>query len=88
MAIGATSFGSMLAVNSTLEFLDLFQISLEPDGTEALLGPLTNQDGHLALNKTLQLLHIDGIQIEIEEVGAKAIAQMLQTLNPKHLEGA
>jgi hypothetical protein len=28
MAIGATSFGSILAVNSTLEYLDLFQNSL------------------------------------------------------------
>jgi hypothetical protein len=46
-----------------------------------LLGPLTSQDGHLFLNKTLQSLHIDGSQNEIEEVGAKAITQMLQTNN-------
>lgn len=61
-AIGATSFASILGVNCTLKFLCLYDNPLGPDGMEALLVPLTGQDEHLPLNKSLQSLSIGGAE--------------------------
>ncbi|KAH8948835.1 hypothetical protein BDL97_11G115600 [Sphagnum fallax] len=78
-AIGATSFASMLGVNCTLKFLCLYDNPLGPDGMEALLVPLTGQDEHLPLNKSLQSLSIGGAESRMGQRGAKAMARMLCT---------
>jgi hypothetical protein len=78
-AIGATSFASMLGVNYTLKFLCLYDNPLGPDGMEALLVPLTGQDEHLPLNKSLQSLSIGRAESRMGQRGAKAIARMLCT---------
>jgi hypothetical protein len=61
------------------EVLCLYDNPLGPDGMEALLVPLTGQDEHLPLNKSLQSLSIGGAESRMGQKGAKAIARMLCT---------
>jgi hypothetical protein len=74
MSRAGASLGSMLAINSTLDSLDLFDTDLGPNGVEALLQPLTGHATDPPLNKSLTHLYIGGA------MGAgEAIAHMLRT---------
>lgn len=81
-AIGATSFASMLGVNCTLKFLDLYDNPLGPDGMEALLVLLTGQGEHLPLNKSLQSLSIGGAESRMGQ------SYRPNALHQQHLEGS
>jgi hypothetical protein len=76
------SLGSMLAINSTLDFLDLRGTDLGPNGVEALLQPLTGHATARPLNKSLERLLIGGGGIGTVPMGqgaGEAIAHMLCT---------
>jgi hypothetical protein len=76
------SLGSMLAINSTLEFLDLEDTDLGPNGEEALLQPLTGHATARPINKSLAHLIIGGGGFRAVPIGqgaGEAIAHMLRT---------
>jgi hypothetical protein len=76
MSSAGASMGSMLAINSTLDSLDLLGTDLGPNGVEALLQPLTGHATDPPLNKSLTHLDIGGAMVQ----GAgEAIAHMLRT---------
>ncbi|KAH9534139.1 hypothetical protein CY35_18G090400 [Sphagnum magellanicum] len=70
------SLGSMLAVNSTLDSLDLAYTDLGPNGVEALLEPLTGHATARPRNKSLTHLRING---NMGQGAGEAIAHMLRT---------
>ncbi len=76
MSNAGASLGSMLAINSTLDSLDLLGTRLGPNGVEALLQPLTNHATARPSNKSLAHLTIDG---EYTQGAGEAIAHMLRT---------
>jgi len=71
--------GSMLAVNSTLDSLDLGNTDLGPNGVEALLEPLTGHATARPLNKSLAHLLIGGYLFPMGQGAGEAIAHMLRT---------
>jgi hypothetical protein len=73
------SLGSMLAINSTLDSLDLLGTDLGPNGVEALLQPLTGHATDPPLNKSLTHLSIGWHGVQIGEGVGEAIAHMLRT---------
>jgi hypothetical protein len=75
MSNAGASLGAMLAINSTLDSLDLLGTKLGPNGVEALLQPLTGHATDPPLNKSLTHLYIGG------QGAAEAIAHMLRTNN-------
>jgi hypothetical protein len=75
----AASMGSMLAINSTLDSLDLRKTLLGSNGVEALLQPLTCHAPDPPLNKSLTHLKIGGYGIQIGQGAGEAIAHMLRT---------
>ncbi|CAM6015587.1 unnamed protein product [Sphagnum balticum] len=77
-SVGA-SLGSMLAINSTLDSLDLRGTDLGPNGVEALLQPLTGHATARPLNKSLARLLIGGDNIPMGQGAGEAIAHMLRT---------
>ncbi|CAM6061155.1 unnamed protein product [Sphagnum tenellum] len=79
MSSAGASLGSMLAINSTLDSLDLLDADLGPNGVEALLQPLTGHATARPLNKSLTHLLIGGYNIEMGQGGVEAIAHMLRT---------
>ncbi|CAK9265733.1 unnamed protein product [Sphagnum jensenii] len=79
MSSAGASLGSMLAINSTLDSLDLRGIDLGPNGVEALLQPLTGHATARPLNKSLTHLLIGGSDIPWGEGAGEAIAHMLRT---------
>jgi hypothetical protein len=70
------SLGSMLATNSTLDYLDLSGTDLGPNGVEALLQPLTGHATDPPLNKSLTHLGIGG---KMRQGAGEEIAHMLRT---------
>jgi hypothetical protein len=76
MYSAGASLGSMLAINSTLDSLDLGETDLGPNGVEALLRPLTGHATDPPLNKSLTRLQIDG---SMGQGAGEAIAHMLRT---------
>jgi hypothetical protein len=79
MSSAGASLGSMLAINSTLDSLDLEGTDLGPNGVEALLQPLTGHATARPLNKSLTDLRIGGMDIQMGEGAGEAIAHMLRT---------
>ncbi len=82
MSSAGASLGSMLAINSTLDSLDVQYTDLGPNGVEALLQPLTGHATARPLNKSLARLRIGGDDIETVPLGqgaGEAIAHMLRT---------
>jgi len=79
MSSAGASLGSMLAINSTLESLDLSYADLGPNGVEALLRPLTGHATDPPLNKSLTHLTIGGGDIPMGQGAGEAIAHMLRT---------
>jgi hypothetical protein len=69
----------MLAINSTLDSLDLGGTDLGPNGVEALLQPLTRHATDPPLNKSLTHLHIDEQGIQMGQGAGEACARMLLT---------
>ncbi len=80
MYSAGASLGSMLAINSTLDSLNLIGTDLGPNAVKALLQPLT---GHLTArprNKSLTHLTICGqLEGEMQQGVGKPIAHMLRT---------
>jgi hypothetical protein len=76
MSNAGASLGSMLAINSTLDSLDLFGTTLGPNGVEALLQPLTSHATARPSNKSLAHLTITG---RFTQGAGEAIAHMLRT---------
>jgi hypothetical protein len=76
MSSAGASLGSMLALNSTLDSLDLMNNDLGPNGVEALLQPLIGHATDPPLNKSLTHLDIDG---PMGQGVGEAIAHMLRT---------
>jgi hypothetical protein len=76
MSSASASLGSMLAINSTLDSLDLRVTDLGPNGVEALLQPLTGHATDPPLNKSLTHLNIDA---PMGQGASEAIAHMLRT---------
>jgi hypothetical protein len=76
MSNAGASLGSMLAINLTLDYLNLVNTDLGPNGVEALLQPLTGHATDPPLNKSLTTLKIGG---EMGPRAAEAIAHMLRT---------
>jgi hypothetical protein len=81
MSNAGASLGSMLAINSTLDSLDLLGTDLGPNGVEALLQPLTGHATDPPLNKSLTHLIIGGYGIQMGQGAGETIAQMLRTNN-------
>jgi hypothetical protein len=79
MSSAGASLGSMLAINSTLDSLDLQGTDLGPNGVEALLQPLTGHATDPPLNKSLRRLYIAGLDIQMGQGAGEAIAHMLRT---------
>ncbi len=79
MSNAGASLGSMLAINSTLDSLDLRDTKLGPNGVEALLQPLTGHATDPPLNKSLTDLAIGGPGIQMGQGAGEAIAHMLRT---------
>jgi len=79
MSNAGASLGSMLAVNSTLDSLDLGNTDLGPNGVEALLEPLTGHATARPRNKSLTHLKIGGDGIQMGQGAGEAIAHMLRT---------
>ncbi|CAM6061165.1 unnamed protein product [Sphagnum tenellum] len=82
MSSAGASLGSMLAINSTLDSLDLRGTDLGPNGVEALLQPLTGHATARPLNKSLAHLIIGGGGFRTVPMGqgaGEAIAHMLRT---------
>jgi len=79
MSSAGASLGSMLAINSTLEFLNLIGTDLGPNGEVVLLQPLTGHATARPLNKSLACLRIDGLDIPMGQGTGEAIAHMLRT---------
>jgi hypothetical protein len=79
MSNAGASLGSMLAINSTLDSLDLRGTKLGPNGVEALLQPLTGHATDPPLNKSLTDLAIGGPGIQMGQGAGEAIAHMLRT---------
>jgi hypothetical protein len=82
MSSAGASLGSMLAMNSTLDSLDVRYADLGPNGVEALLQPLTGHATARPLNKSLAHLLIGGTGIGTVPLGqgaGEAIAHMLRT---------
>jgi hypothetical protein len=79
MSSAGASLGSMLAINSTLESLDVRFTDLGPNGVEALLQPLTGHATDPPLNKSLTHLIINGFNTEMGQGDGEAIAHMLRT---------
>jgi hypothetical protein len=76
------SLGSMLAINSTLDSLDVRYTDLGPNGEEALLQPLTGHATARPLNKSLAHLLIGSDVVRAVPMGqgaGEAIAHMLRT---------
>jgi hypothetical protein len=76
------SLGSMLAINSTLDSLDVRETDLGLDGEEALLQPLTGHATARPLNKSLAHLLIGGSgegTVPMGQGAGEAIAHMLRT---------
>jgi hypothetical protein len=78
MSSAGASLGSMLAINSTLDSLDLRDADLGPNGVEALLQPLTGHATARPLNKSLAHLLI-GEEVPLGQGAGEAIAHMLRT---------
>jgi hypothetical protein len=76
MSSASASLGSMLAINSTLDSLDLKATDFGPNGVEALLQPLTGHATDPPLNKSLTHLDIGGT---MGQGAGEAIAHMLRT---------
>jgi hypothetical protein len=76
MSNAGASLGSMLAINSTLDSLDLTVTDLGPNGVEALLQPLKGHASDPRLNKSLTHLHIGA---KMGQGAGEAIAHMLRT---------
>ncbi len=79
MSSAGASLGSMLAINSTLDSLELKSIDLGPNGVEALLQPLTGHATARPLNKSLTHLDIGGPRVQMGQGAGEAIAHMLRT---------
>jgi hypothetical protein len=81
MSNAGASLGSMLAINSTLDSLDLYNSDLRPNGVEALLQPLTGHATDPPLNKSLTRFYIDigEDDIQMGQGAREAIAHMLRT---------
>ncbi|CAK9211957.1 unnamed protein product [Sphagnum jensenii] len=79
MSSAGASLGSMLAINSTLDSLDLEGTDLGPNGVEALLQPLTGHATARPLNKSLAHLLIGGLDFPMGQGAGEAIAHMLRT---------
>jgi len=79
MSSAGASLGSMLAINSTLDSLDLQNTDLGPNGEEALLQPLTGHATARPLNKSLAHLLIGGYLFPMGQGAGEAIAHMLRT---------
>jgi len=73
------SLGSMLAINSTLDSLNLNSTDLGPNGVEALLQPLTGHATAQPRNKSLTRLTIGGSCFKMRQGAGEAIAHMLRT---------
>jgi hypothetical protein len=79
MSSAGASLGSMLAINSTLDSLNLNSTDLGPNGVEALLQPLTGHATARPRNNSLTRLTIDGSCFKMRQGAAEAIAHMLRT---------
>jgi predicted transcriptional regulator len=79
MSSAGASLGSMLAINSTLDSLDLRYFDLGRNGVEALLQPLTGHATARPLNKSLARLLIGGVYNPMRQGAGEAIAHMLRT---------
>ncbi len=82
MSSAGASLGSMLAMNSTLDSLDVIYADLGRNGVEALLQPLTGHATARPLNKSLAHLLIGRTGIGTVPLGqgaGEAIAHMLRT---------
>jgi hypothetical protein len=80
MSNAGASLGSMLAINSTLDSLDLRFTDLGPNGVEALLQPLTGHATARPRNKSLTRLCIGGGRfMKMGQGAGEAIAHMLRT---------
>jgi hypothetical protein len=79
MSSAGASLGSMLAINSTLDSLHLFNTDLGPNGVEALLQPLTGHATARPLNKSLAHLLVGANGIPMGQGAGEAIAHMLRT---------
>ncbi|KAH9532570.1 hypothetical protein CY35_18G004900 [Sphagnum magellanicum] len=79
MSNAGASLGSMLAINSTLDSLNLLGTDLGPNGVEALLQPLTGHATARPRNKSLTHLEIGGPDIQMGQGAGEAIAHMLRT---------
>jgi hypothetical protein len=79
MSSAGASLGSMLAINSTLDSLELYSNDLGPNGVEALLQPLTGQATTRPRNKSLTHLYIRGPGLQMGQGAGEAIAHMLRT---------
>ncbi|CAM6015575.1 unnamed protein product [Sphagnum balticum] len=79
MSSAGASLGSMLAINSTLDSLDVRYTDLGPNGVEALLQPLTGHATARPLNKSLAHLDIGEFGIQMGQGAGEAIAHMLRT---------
>jgi hypothetical protein len=79
MSSAGVSLGSMLAINSTLDSLNLNSTDLGPNGVEALLHPLTGHATARPRNKSLTHLTIAGSCFKMRQGAGEAIAHMLLT---------
>jgi hypothetical protein len=79
MSSAGASLGSMLAINSTLDSLEVRYTDLGPNGVEALLQPLTGHATDPPLNKSLTHLRIGGKGMQMGQGAGEAIAHMLRT---------
>jgi hypothetical protein len=79
MSSASASLGSMLAINSTLDSLNLNSTHLGPNGVEAVLKPLTGHATDPPLNKSLTHLTIGGSCFKMRQGAGEAIAHMLRT---------
>jgi hypothetical protein len=79
MSNAGAALGSMLAINSTLDSLELSDTDLGPNGVEALLQPLTGHATDPPLNKSLTHLTIGGYDMQMGQGAGEAIAHMLRT---------
>jgi hypothetical protein len=79
MSSARASLGSMLAINSTLDSLNLNSTDLGPNGVEALLEPLTGHATARPCNKSLTHLTIGGSCFKMRQGAGETIAHMLRT---------
>ncbi len=79
MSNAGASLGSILAINSTLDSLNLNSTDLGPNGVEALLQLLTGHATARPRNKSSTHLTIGGSCFKMRQGAGEAIAHMLRT---------